>query len=64
MSREIASVGRSEVQIVAEVYQTDDPDHPELSLRPGMEAQMVVHLSATATPSQPVANANAAAPAR
>lgn len=60
-SREISTVGRSEVQIIAEIEKTDDPDHPELSLRPGMRAEMTIHLG-TAGAAQPVAATNPAAP--
>lgn len=59
------TLGRNEVQVIAEVYQTDDPERPELSLRPGMDAEMTIFLGSAGS-AQPVAatTANAAAPAR
>jgi multidrug efflux pump subunit AcrA (membrane-fusion protein) len=44
ISREISTVRDPRVQILAEVNQTEDLQNPELSLRPGLKAEMRVFL--------------------
>jgi len=55
VSREINTVRATEVQVLAEVENPEDPEHPELELRQGMKAEMTIHL---ATPAKVAANRN------
>jgi multidrug resistance efflux pump len=40
ISREIGSVRKTDIQVIAEVNDVEDLQHPELTLRPGLKAEM------------------------
>jgi RND family efflux transporter MFP subunit len=45
---ELNTIRTTEVQVLAEVENPEDPDHPELLLRQGMKAEMTIQLGAPA----------------
>jgi multidrug resistance efflux pump len=56
LSREISTIGKTEVQILAEI-DNEDAEHNELGLRPGLKADMTVYLTPAAA--KPVVGARA-----
>jgi RND family efflux transporter MFP subunit len=46
ISGEIASVRKTDIQVIAEVNETEDLKNPELTLRPGLKAEMRILLRA------------------
>jgi multidrug efflux pump subunit AcrA (membrane-fusion protein) len=57
-SREIPTVGRSEVQVLAEIENPENPEHPDLELLAGMKGELTIFLN-TGKP-EPVASRTAA----
>jgi multidrug efflux pump subunit AcrA (membrane-fusion protein) len=58
LAREVTTVGRTEIVVLGEVDNPEDPEHPELELRSGMKGEMTIFLGG-AKPA-PVANRPAA----
>jgi RND family efflux transporter MFP subunit len=56
LAREISSVGKTEVMVLAEIDNPEDPAHPDLALSPGMKADMTIYLTPAAG-GQPVVGA-------
>lgn len=66
LSREVIQVrlGSRDVQVIAEIADADDPDNPELSLRPGMQSQMTIRLGTGGGPPVATVGGQARAEAR
>lgn len=66
LSREVVQVklGSRDVQVIAEIVDADDPDNQELSLRPGMQAQMSIQLGSAGNPPVAAAAGRVGAPTR
>ena len=46
VSREVNTIRTTEVRILGEIENPENPDHPELELRQGMKAEMTIYLDA------------------
>ena len=50
IGREISRVAKTEVQVLAEIDNKEDPEHPELILQPGLKADMTIYLNPADAP--------------